>query len=193
MTLQAEEIHNIPGTFGDPFRTAMLLPGVGSIARAGYPFIRGEAPGQTGTFIDEVKVPLLSTSDSDRRWCTRSTSNRWPSTPATSPADMDVHGGADPGAHDDAAAEAPTMGCRRTCFKLAAFHTRRCACRTANLAVSEAVRYGTFAFLARAIDPRAVLEYWDYQVPRRFTARARRPALLIFGAQDTTGFVGGHR
>jgi len=25
----------------------------------GYPIIRGEAPGQTGTFIDDVKVPLL--------------------------------------------------------------------------------------------------------------------------------------
>ena len=60
VTLQAEEIHTIPGTFGDPFRAAMLLPGVGSVVSGlGYPIIRGEAPGQTGTFIDDVKVPLL--------------------------------------------------------------------------------------------------------------------------------------
>src|SRR5262249_4727234 len=55
VTLQAEEIHTIPGTFGDPFRAVMLLPGVGSaLSGLGYPIIRGEAPGQTGTFIDDV-------------------------------------------------------------------------------------------------------------------------------------------
>src|SRR4029078_6001025 len=59
--LQADEIHTIPGTFGDPFRAVMLLPGVASVfSGLGYPVIRGGARGQRGLFIKDVKVPLLS-------------------------------------------------------------------------------------------------------------------------------------
>ena len=54
------EVRQIPGAFGDPFRAIEALPGVTPIA-SGLPFffVRGAPPGNTGYFVDGVRVPLL--------------------------------------------------------------------------------------------------------------------------------------
>ena len=57
--------------------------------------------------------------------------------------------------------------------------------------MSAAARYGTFAFLARAIDPRAVLSYWDYQVRADLKLGNGDLRLLLFGAEDRTGRLAG--
>jgi TonB family protein len=60
MTLGGGEVRQVPGAFGDAFRAIEALPGVVAMA-SGFPyfFIRGAPPGDTGYFIDGVRVPLL--------------------------------------------------------------------------------------------------------------------------------------
>ena len=59
-TLGQAEIRDLPGAFGDAFRAIETLPGVVPIA-SGLPFffVRGAPPGNTGYFLDGVRVPLL--------------------------------------------------------------------------------------------------------------------------------------
>ncbi|MBS2012262.1 MAG: energy transducer TonB [Deltaproteobacteria bacterium] len=60
VTLSRNEVRQIPGTFGDPFRAVEIMPGVTPIV-TGLPFffIRGAPPGNVGYFLDGVRVPLL--------------------------------------------------------------------------------------------------------------------------------------
>ncbi len=60
VTLSEQELREVPGTQGDPFRVVMLLPGVASVASGiSYPVVRGSQPAATGYFIDGVQVPQL--------------------------------------------------------------------------------------------------------------------------------------
>jgi TonB family protein len=54
------EVRVMPGAFGDPFRVIEALPGVTPIV-SGLPFfyVRGAPPGNTGYFLDGLRVPLL--------------------------------------------------------------------------------------------------------------------------------------
>jgi hypothetical protein len=58
--LSRQEVRQLPGAFGDPFRAVEALPGVTPIV-TGLPFffIRGAPPGNAGYFLDGVRVPLL--------------------------------------------------------------------------------------------------------------------------------------
>ena len=59
-TMSAGEVRQMPGAFGDAFRAIEALPGVTPIlSGAPYFFIRGAPPGNTGYFIDGVRVPIL--------------------------------------------------------------------------------------------------------------------------------------
>jgi hypothetical protein len=60
VTLTRNEVREIPGTFGDPFRAIEALPGVTPIV-SGLPFyfVRGAPPGNVGYFLDGIRVPLL--------------------------------------------------------------------------------------------------------------------------------------
>jgi hypothetical protein len=59
-TLREEELTRVPGSFGDPFRVIESLPGVSQVV---WPLalyaIRGANPGNTGFFLDGVRVPGL--------------------------------------------------------------------------------------------------------------------------------------
>lgn len=59
-TIGAREIRQVPGAFGDAFRAIESLPGITPIV-SGLPyfFVRGAPPGNTGFFIDGVRVPGL--------------------------------------------------------------------------------------------------------------------------------------
>ncbi len=59
-TLSGREIHQLPGTFGDPFRVVEELPGVTSVmSLLPLPIVRGSSPGDTGIFLDGVRLPAL--------------------------------------------------------------------------------------------------------------------------------------
>lgn len=59
-TLRDEELTRTPGSFGDPMRVIESLPGVSQVV---WPLalyaIRGANPGNTGFFIDGVRMPAL--------------------------------------------------------------------------------------------------------------------------------------
>ncbi|MBI5547163.1 MAG: TonB family protein [Deltaproteobacteria bacterium] len=60
VSLQSQELREVPGTMGDPFRVVMLMPGVASmLSGVAYPVVRGAAPSSTGYYLDGVRVPLL--------------------------------------------------------------------------------------------------------------------------------------
>jgi hypothetical protein len=58
--MTAGEVRQMPGSFGDAFRAIEALPGVIPII-SGLPYflVRGAPPGNTGFFIDGVRVPAL--------------------------------------------------------------------------------------------------------------------------------------
>ncbi len=59
-TLREEELTRVPGSMGDPFRVIESLPGVSQVL---WPLalytIRGANPGNTGFFLDGVRMPTL--------------------------------------------------------------------------------------------------------------------------------------
>ncbi len=60
ITLRGAEIHEIPGTFGDPFRVIQTLPGVTTVVSLlPFPIIRGASPSASGFMLDGVRVPML--------------------------------------------------------------------------------------------------------------------------------------
>jgi TonB family protein len=58
--LLSAEIREMPGAFGDAFRAIEALPGVTPVL-SGVPYfvIRGAPPGNTGYFLDGIRVPAL--------------------------------------------------------------------------------------------------------------------------------------
>jgi TonB family protein len=60
VSLRGAEIHEVPGTFGDPFRVIQTLPGVSSVVSLlPFPVVRGSSPSSTGFLLDGARVPLL--------------------------------------------------------------------------------------------------------------------------------------
>jgi TonB family protein len=60
VALRGRQLTTVPGTFGDPVRVVENLPGVARIPYVGGALlIRGAAPGDSGTFFDGVRIPLI--------------------------------------------------------------------------------------------------------------------------------------
>jgi outer membrane receptor protein involved in Fe transport len=60
ITLTAEELTTVPGTFGEPLRVVATLPGVVRTPFGlGFFFVRGASFENTGFFVDGFPVPLL--------------------------------------------------------------------------------------------------------------------------------------
>lgn len=58
--LRDEEIREVPGSGGDPFAVVRSLPGTSQVAGfLPYVVVRGASPGNTGYYLDGVRVPLL--------------------------------------------------------------------------------------------------------------------------------------
>jgi hypothetical protein len=59
-TLSKHDVREMPGAFGDAFRTIEALPGVAPVV-SGIPYfyVRGAPPNNAGYFVDGVRVPLL--------------------------------------------------------------------------------------------------------------------------------------
>jgi hypothetical protein len=59
-SLRDDELTRVPGSFGDPFRVIESLPGVSQVV---WPLalyaIRGANPGNTGFFVDGIRMPAL--------------------------------------------------------------------------------------------------------------------------------------
>jgi len=58
--LELDGIRNIPGTFGEPFRTLELMPGTVPVANGQpYVYVRGAPPSGTVYVYDDIAIPLL--------------------------------------------------------------------------------------------------------------------------------------
>ena len=58
--LELEGIRNIPGTFGEPFRSLELLPGTVPVTNGQpYVYVRGAPPSGTVYLYDDIPIPLL--------------------------------------------------------------------------------------------------------------------------------------
>lgn len=59
-SLRDEELYQLPGSLGDPFRVVGSLPGVGTpLPGLPYYVVRGASPGMNGFFVDGIRVPQL--------------------------------------------------------------------------------------------------------------------------------------
>lgn len=59
-TLRVEDIRTTPGTLGDPVRVVQNMPGVTRTPfDSGWLLVRGGDPGDTGLYLDGVRVPLV--------------------------------------------------------------------------------------------------------------------------------------
>ena len=59
-TFGGQEVRQVPGAFGDAFRVMEALPGVTPmVSGLQFVFVRGAPPGNNGSYIDGVRIPLL--------------------------------------------------------------------------------------------------------------------------------------
>ncbi|PRQ05939.1 TonB-dependent receptor plug domain-containing protein [Enhygromyxa salina] len=59
-TLREQELHEVPGSGGDPFGVIKSLPGAAQVSGfLPYVVVRGAAPGNTGYYLDGIRVPAL--------------------------------------------------------------------------------------------------------------------------------------
>ncbi|MFL5351415.1 TonB-dependent receptor domain-containing protein [Archangium sp.] len=60
LSFESSELNELAGTWGEPFRALMVMPGVSHIVSgASLPVVRGAAPSSTGYYLDGVRVPRL--------------------------------------------------------------------------------------------------------------------------------------
>ncbi|WPB76280.1 TonB-dependent receptor [Archangium violaceum] len=60
LTFESSELKELAGTWGEPFRALMVMPGVSHVVSgASLPVVRGAAPSSTGFYLDGVRVPQL--------------------------------------------------------------------------------------------------------------------------------------
>jgi hypothetical protein len=60
VALELEEMREVPGAFGDPFRVIDALPGVVPVITGlPYVYVRGAPPAATAYFFDDIQMPAL--------------------------------------------------------------------------------------------------------------------------------------
>ncbi len=188
-TLGQAEIRDVPGAFGDAFRAIETLPGVTPVA-SGLPFffIRGAPPGNTGYYLDGVRVPLLYHL-------------------ALGPAvihpglvdHVDFWGGAPPARFGRFAGGFVSGETRDPARKVHAEGNVRLFDAGALAEAPFANERGTFllagrvsytALLFSAIVPDVRLNYWDYQSRVAFDITPKdRVSVFVFGSHDFLGEV----
>ena len=182
--LEAEELTKTPGTLGDPFRAIESLPGVTTVQwPAPIYVVRGSNPGNTGFFLDDVRVPALfhlALGPSvihpyffeNLELYTGSYPARFGryvagivSAETRAPPGDGVHSSVDVRLFDAGALlSTPFPDGRGT--------------------VAAAARYSYTGALISALNESVALSYWDYQVRADRNVGPRRLRLLLFGSSD---------
>ena len=187
-SLGGGEIRQLPGAFGDAFRAIEILPGVTPIV-SGLPyfFVRGAPPGNTGYYIDGIRVPLLFHFGIVQSVIHQGLVERVDFYPGGYPARFGRFMGGiingttrapRPGLHGEANLRLLDAG---------ALVEASIGERTAVLAAG---RYGYPGLLLRAFAPEARLDYWDYQLRVSHKLDAdNRVSLFSFGSHDFLGAV----
>jgi len=181
--LTQEELTQTPGTLGDPLRAIETLPGVATVAwPAPIYAVRGSNPGNTGFFLDTVRVPALfhfALGPSVIHPYFFDSIEFFPggyparfgryaagivAADTRAPATDRVHASVDVRLYDAGAlVSAPLPG---------------------NGAVVVAGRYSYTAALVSLLDDNVRVEYWDYQLRADRRVGPVQLTLLAFGSKD---------
>ncbi len=183
-TIGGGEVKVLPGAFGDPFRAIESMPGVTPLIN-GLPFfyVRGAPPGNTGYFIDGVKVPMLFHLGAG------------PAVIAPGLIDhVDFHPGGYParfGRFTGGVVAGETIGGptkRHGEWNVRLFDASAMVEQPIADGKGEALlagRYGYPGLLLSLASPDTGLQYWDYQVRAGYRPTDRdRVSVFFFGAFD---------
>ena len=179
------EIRILPGAFGDPFRAIEALPGVTPII-SGLPYfyVRGAPPGNTGYFIDDVRVPMLFHLGAGPAIIAPALIDRVDFFPGGYPAEYGRYtGGIVAGVTNEPSAR-PRGEWNVRLFDASAMVESPIGKDGSGDALV-AGRYGYPGLLLSLLSPEVSLQYWDYQLRagKRLSDRDRI-SIFVFGAYD---------
>ena len=164
ITLRGDEIQQVPGTFGDPFRVIQTLPGVSSVVSLlPFPIVRGSSPSSTGFLLDGTRVPLLFHLLSGPSVVHPEFIDEIQFFPGGAPAPYGGYvGGIVDGRTRARARTSASSTSTSTCCRPAAFV--RAPVAPLGATVTAAGRYGYPGFLLGLATDQVSLSYWDYQL-----------------------------
>ncbi len=187
VSLGEEEIRNLPGTMGDPFRSIEALPGVTPLfTGVPYYFIRGAPPSGTGFYLDGVRVPSLFHLALGPAVIHPSLIDRIDFFPGGAPAEL----GRYIGGIVRAETRLPQADRWRSEWDLRLVDVGALieVPITDELLVAVSGRYSYSGWLIKLFEEKAYLQYWDYQARIEWEpARGHRIVLFGFGSFDQAG------
>jgi hypothetical protein len=188
ITLELDGIRNIPGTFGEPFRTLALMPGTVPVANGQpYVYVRGAPPSGTQYIYDDIPIPLLFHSALG---------------PATIHSGLiggiDLYSGAAPARYGRFTGGVVTAQPRRIPNDRAHGEAELRTIDVSGLvnvpmpkegSMTFAGRYGFPNLILGAVNVDATVDYWDYQYRTGVAMSSRsRFELVAFGGRDDSVF-----
>jgi len=184
VTLRAEEIQKVPGTFGDPFRVIQTLPGVASIVSLlPFPIVRGSSPASTGFLLDGTRIPLLFHLLYGPSVVHPVFIDEIQFFPGGAPAPYGGYvGGIVDGRTRRARPDERLLDFDANLLQAGAFV--RAPIKPLGATVTAAGRYGYPGFLLSLATNEVSLSYWDYQLRIDGGTPANGWAVFFFGARD---------
>jgi hypothetical protein len=182
--LSGDEGRSLPGAFGDPLRTVDLMPGVVPVV-SGLPFfyVRGAPPGNTGYFIDGVRVPLVFHLAVGQSVVHPALIDRVDFYPGGYPARFGRFLGGIVDAQTRGDAPAPTVQGNLRLLDVGGLAETPFDDSRGSAVV--AGRYGYPGLLLALFAPDTRLSYWDYQTRVRYRAAPHETvSAWIFGSFD---------
>lgn len=187
VTLTRNEVRQIPGTFGDPFRAIEIMPGVTPVV-TGLPFffVRGAPPGNVGYYLDGVRVPLLFHVGIGPSVVHPALIERVDLYPGGYPAKYGRFSGGIVSADVAPPADEAHGEFNVRVFDAGALVETPFADKRGHALVGG--RYSYTAAILSQLSPSTVLEYWDYQARATYDlTRDDRVGVLAFGSYDFLG------
>ena len=185
-SLVDDEIRTIPGTFGDPIRVAMLLPGAtASVSGLGYPILRGSLPGDSIYEIDGIQVPMLY----HLLFGTAVIHPHFIGEIIFQPGGYSAEHGRFPGGRIGATtsriADDALWVADLSIVETSLLRSQKLGQSSEVLA---AVRYGTLSYIIEGLAANTIFRYWDYQarLAHRFESGGKL-TLTLLGASDSAG------
>lgn len=188
VALELEEIRAVPGTFGDPFRVLDALPGVVPVMSGiPYVYVRGAPPASTVYYYDEIQVPALFHLGLGPQVVHPAMLGAIDFYPGVAPA---RYGRKTGGVMAGQASDRPLRDGVHGEVELRAIDVQAYLAKPfkngARLEV--AGRYGYPVLVLKAIEPRSVVQYWDYQLRGALpVSRRSELSLTALGSYDMVG------
>lgn len=188
VALELAEMRAIPGTFGDPFRVLDALPGVVPVMSAiPYVYVRGAPPASTIYFYDDIQLPALFHLGLGPAVVHAAMIGPIDFYPGVAPARYGRKtGGVMAGQAAQRALEPGVHGeIELRPIDLQAYLSKPFD-NGARLELGG--RYGYPALLLMALEPAAVLQYWDYQLRGVLPVTPQSElSLIALGSYDLVG------